>query len=151
MKTNMNCVVLSIFITYALFLAMSCRDDDPQATETNLQRLAAHKWKLISVTVDGVDKTDLFTGLTLQWSQDKTFVATNGGEMWPSNGTWSVTDDSGKTLLVSLNDPDHVEVTIQTLDDSTLVISLHWNKTTLGSGRASSIAGDYVFEFKADN
>lgn len=69
--------------------------------------------------------------------------------MWPSHGTWSFTDDSGKTLLVSLNNPDDVKVTIEKLNDSMLVISLHWNKTTLGSGRASSIAGDYIFEFEA--
>lgn len=142
-------IFLSAFALSATLTIMSCKDDDPGATETNLNHLTAHNWNLIKVTVDGVDKTSLFTGLALQWNKNQTFGVTSGGVIWPSSGTWSFTDGSGKTLFVSLNSIDDAEVTIETLNNTSLIISLHWDETTLGHGRVRSIEGDYVFEFEA--
>lgn len=150
MKRNLIYVLLSVFALSATMTISSCKkDDDPGATEINLNRLTAHNWNLVKVTVDGVDKTSLFSDLALQWSKANTFSAVNGGVMWPSTGTWSFTDDSGKTLFVSLNNIGDVEVTIETLNNTSLVISLFWDKTTLGEGRVRSIEGAHVFEFEA--
>lgn len=149
MKRNLICVLLSAFALSATLTVTSCKDDDPSATETNLNRLTVHHWNLIKVTVDGVDKTSLFSGLTLQWNKDNTFVATNGGVMWPSTGTWSFTDDSAQTLFVSLSNNADAEVTIETLNDTNLIISLHWDETTLGQGRVKSVKGDHFFEFES--
>jgi hypothetical protein len=149
MKRNLICALLSIFILLTTLTITSCKEDDPSAAETNLNRLTAHNWNLIKVTVDGVDKTSLFTGLALQWNKNQTFGVTSGGVIWPSSGTWSFTDGSGKTLFVSLNSIGDAEVTIETLNNTSLIISLHWDETTLGHGRVRSVEGDHVFEFEA--
>lgn len=148
MKRNTIYVLLSS-IFYSLLLVTSCKEDDPSATETNLKRLAAHNWKLTKVSVDGVDKTALFTGLALQWNKNQTFGATNGGVMWPSSGTWSFNDNSGKMLVVSLNKIGDADVKIETLNEAMLVISLRWDMTIFSEGRTRSVEGDHVFEFEA--
>jgi hypothetical protein len=149
MKRNLICVLLSAFILYSTLSLTSCKDDDPSATETNLNRLTAHHWNLTKVTVNGVDKTSLFIGFTLQWNKNNSFAVTDGGVMWPSTGTWSFTDGSAQTLFVSLRNNTDAEVTIETLNDSNLLISLYWDETTLGQGRVRSVEGDYLFEFEA--
>ena len=147
--TRIFCVLLSAFALSASLTVTSCKDDEPGATEMMVNRLTAHNWKLVTVTVDGVDNTSLFAGLTLQWNKASSFSAVNGGAMWPSTGTWSFTDGSGKTMIVSLKNIGDVDVAIQTLDDTRLVISLFWDQTTLGSGRGGSVTGQHVFEFEA--
>jgi hypothetical protein len=149
MKRNLIYILLSAFTLSATLTVTSCKDDDPSATETNLNRLTAHNWNLTKVTVDGVDKTSLFSDLALQWNKTSTFAVVNGGVMWPSTGTWSFTDSSGKTLVVSLNNSHNAEVTIETLNDTQLIISLHWDETTIGQGRVKSVEGDHIFEFEA--
>jgi hypothetical protein len=149
MKRNLICVLLSAFILLTTLTVTSCKDDDPSAAETNLKRLTAHHWQLTKVTVNGVDKTSLFIGFILQWNKDNSFTVIDGGAMWPSTGTWSFTDGSAQTLFVSLSNSADAEVTIETLDDTNLVISLHWDETTLGQGRVRSVEGEYLFEFKA--
>jgi hypothetical protein len=149
MKRNLVCVLLSLFVLYTTACLTSCKDDDPSAAETNLNRLASHHWQLTKVTVDGLDKTSLFIGFTLQWNKDNSFVVIDGGAMWPPTGTWSFTDGSAQTLFVSLSNSADAEVTIETLTDANLIISLHWDDTTLGQGRVKSVEGDYIFEFEA--
>jgi hypothetical protein len=149
MKRNLIYILLSAFALSATLTLTSCKNDDPGATETNLNRLTAHQWNLTKVTVDGVDKTSLFTGLALQWNKDNSFTVVNGGVMWPSSGTWSFTDGTAQTLFVSLGNSADAEVTIETLNDTNLVISLHWDETTLGPGRVKSVEGDHIFEFEA--
>jgi hypothetical protein len=99
--------------------------------------------------VDGTDKTSLFSGLALQWSKTSTFSAVNGGVIWPSTGTWSFTDGSAQTLFVSLSNGTDAVVTIETLNDTNLIISLRWDETTIGQGRVRSVQGDHTFEFEA--
>jgi hypothetical protein len=149
MKRNFIYILLSAFALSATLTITSCKDDDPSATETNLNRLTAHNWNLTRVTVDGVDKTSLFSGLALQWNKDNSFAVTNGGVMWPSTGTWSFTDGSAQTLFVSFHNSADAEVAIETLNDTQLIISLHWDETTLGQGRVKSVEGDHIFEFEA--
>lgn len=149
MKRNLICVLLSALILHTTVTVTSCKGDDPSATEKNLNRLTAHHWQLTKLTVDGVDKTSLFIGLTLQWNRDNSFGVIDGGAMWPSAGSWSFTDGSAQTLFVSLNNTDDAEVTIETLNNTSLIISLFWDETTLGEGRVRSVEGDYIFEFEA--
>jgi hypothetical protein len=152
MKLKSLYTLLSVLALSAAVSLSSCKkDDDPSATETNLSLLTAHSWDLTRVTVNGVDKTELFEGLTLHWAENNTFTTTHGGVMWPTTGTWSFTDGSGQGLFVSLIDLQDAEVSIETLTETTLVVSLHWDETTIGQGRTKSVEGDHVFEFTAGN
>lgn len=152
MKLKSFYTVLTALALVATVTLNSCKkDDDPSPTERNLDLLTAHGWDLTRVTVNGVDKTALFEGLTLQWNEDNTFTTSHGGVMWPVNGTWSFTDGTGQELFVSLSDLEDAQVTVETLTETSLVISLHWDETTIGQGRGKSVEGDHVFEFEAAN
>jgi hypothetical protein len=152
MKLKSVYILLSVFALSATLSLTSCKkDDDPSATEKKLNLLTANGWSLTRVTVDGVDKTSLFEGLTLNWNEDNTFTVQNGGVIWPGSGTWSFTDGTGQVLFVSLTSLEDAEVTIETLNETTLIISLHWDETTIGHGRTKSVEGDHIFEFEAAN
>lgn len=151
MQRKIFYILLSVLALTATLTITSCKDDDPVVTEENLNKLAAHRWSLTRATVNGVDKTALYSNLILQWNNNKTFSSTNGGVIWPSTGSFSFTDDAEKILLLSLNINGDTEVSIQTLTDTQLVISFHWNQTTTSNGRSKSIEGDHIFEFSAVN
>jgi hypothetical protein len=116
-----------------------------------MNKLAAHEWMLKKVTVNGTDRTSLYEGLVLSWTKNQTFSAASGGVIWPSTGTFSFTDNTGNSLIVSLANNEEAQVSIVTLTDTDLIISLQWNESTLGPGRAKSIEGEHIFEFVAVN
>jgi hypothetical protein len=60
--------------------------------------------------------------------------------VWPS-GSWSFTDANA----TAFNRGDGISVQLTTLTETSLVMSLAWNKNTLGSGRVESIKGQHVF------
>jgi hypothetical protein len=151
MKKNILYTLFSLIVLSSICTITSCSGDDPSATEKNLSKLTAHGWTLSSVTVGGVDRTSSFAALSIEWNKNQTFATTNGGIIWPSVGTWSFTDGTGQTILVSLNNNTSVEATLETLSDTQLVVSLHWSETTLGHGRVKSVEGDHIFEFEALN
>jgi hypothetical protein len=128
----------------SLLLVTSCKkSDDPQPeTDRVTGLLKANTWKIQSVTVNSTDQTDLFTGLTLSFT-DINYTTTKGSVVWPANGTWTFTDDTAKKILRS----DDIEVTIMEITDTSLKLSLNWDTGTFGPGRTSSIAGNHVFSF----
>lgn len=152
MKLKSLYILLSVLALSVTASLTSCKkDDDPSATERNLDLLTSSNWQLSRVSVNGVDKTALFEGLTLRWAENNTFTTTHGGVMWPATGTWSFADGSAQQLFLSLNNLDDAEVTIETLTATSLIVSLHWNETTIGQGRTKSVEGDHIFEFEAVN
>lgn len=152
MKRKLLYVFLVASALSTILSISSCKNEDtPSATEVSKSQLTAHAWKIRRVTIDGVDHSSLFADLSLQWRGDNRFSTVNGGVLWPASGTWSFADETGKALRVTLNGVADVPVTIETLDDTRLVLSLFWNKTTLSGGRTASIAGDHTFEFEVAN
>ncbi|MBT1698875.1 hypothetical protein KK083_18420 [Fulvivirgaceae bacterium PWU4] len=129
----MACVVL-------LTTFSGCNKDEGESARARTERLLkSASWKLNKVTVDGVDQTNLYTGMILTAGVG-TYTAQNGDPVWPSTGTWKLIDD--KTI-----DRDNgVTVTIEKLDENVLTLSLVWNKTTYGAGRQQSVSGNHVFE-----
>lgn len=109
--------------------------------DTNETLLTSGTWKVNSVTVDGVDKDNLFTGLTLHFSSGA-YTAANGGPVWPASGTWSFDGDNEQTFTRG----DGIQVTIRAISSSELTLSLVWDSATLAGGREQSIKGQYVFQ-----
>lgn len=142
---NILTLALSL-IMLNLFLLSSCKKDDPQPETARVRELLkANTWLIQTVTVDEVNKTNLFTGLTLSFT-NTTYATTNGGLVWPASGTWQFADKTGK--LVTRD--DGLQITINEVSKTSLSLSLTWNNTTLGSGRISSLAGDHEFIFVKD-
>jgi hypothetical protein len=151
MKTlnqNITTVIFLKLVACALLVSLltilSCSPKDNPKLETDRVRelLTAGTWNIHTVTVDDIDKTSTYAGLTLAFNSTSYF-ATNGGIVWMATGGWAFADQRGKLITRG----DGLSVTIEKVTTTTLVLTLTWTKTTLGSGRISSLSGNHVFTF----
>jgi len=146
MKNN---IAIPVFLVLVLVMALiGCKDkkeDDPNLNENekvNQLLTSAGLWSVQSVTVDGSDQISLYKDVKLSFTTS-TYNSLNGGVIWPASGTWKFADDSGKSIVRDNTLP----MTINEIAEKKLVLSFTWSKTTLGSGRATSIAGQHIFIF----
>jgi hypothetical protein len=129
---------LCLFIlTSALYSCKPDLPDLPGVSDVNKQLLTTRTWEINTVTVDGLEKTSSFAGLTLSF-QDGSYSTTHSTVVWPAAGTWTFKDKSG---LLILRD-DNIEITITSITARQLVLEFVWNKNTPGS-----IPGTHVFTF----
>lgn len=144
--TNLNQVFFLVFLMGMIGLVSSCKDDvenpKPTLKEEAMEKLTNTTWKLERVTVDGVNHTAIYSGLTLSFT-GTAYNSTNGGVVWPADGTWSFTND--QATVIKRN--DGVDVTIQELTAQTLRLAMPWETNTLKPGRITSLAGQHVFTF----
>ncbi|MBX2896895.1 MAG: hypothetical protein KF763_15720 [Cyclobacteriaceae bacterium] len=145
-KISVLKLLLVIFSVSALFFISGCKkkEDDPKPSKQDevTSVLTSATWKVSSVTVDGVDKTELYAGLTLRFTPTN-YTSTNGVPVWPATGAWSFTTEEANAFQRS----DGVLVEIIEVTATSLKLKLDWDETTLGSGRVGSVEGDHVFSF----
>ncbi len=127
----------------ALITLTNCSSNDPSASEVMTNKLIAHPWKLSIATVDGVDKTAIYGGLNITFTNTG-YTATNGLPVWPATGTWTFKDGNAKSII---RKEDGLEIEIAEASQSTLKLKFTWNKNTFSSGRTESINGLHVFTF----
>lgn len=147
MKTKFSARHLMVIIATATLIVLitqltSCgskSDPTPSAQDAVKAKLIANNWTVQSVSVDGVDQTSVYTGLTIQFTATS-FTTTNGKVVWPASGTWSFTSPEATTIIRD----DGIEVKVEVMD-TTLKLTLTWTKSTLGGGRVESIKGVNVF------
>ena len=94
-----------------------------------------------TATVDGVDKSATYTGLTVSFT-GANYTTTNGKGLWPASGSWSFVDSDGR----SIKRDDGIEIGVD-VTDSSLKLSFTWTKTTLSGGRSASVSGQHVLTF----
>jgi len=133
------------FLSLAIVNLSGCKKDDDPVIESEMERVGrllttGGTWNLQSVTVDGVDQSGLFSGMTLSFTSNS-FTASNGGLVWPSSGAWSFTDNSGQVITRG----DAISVAINEISETVLRLTLTWDKTTLGPGKTNSVKGTHVF------
>lgn len=142
---SISIIVTAILCTGILFISSCGGDGDPDpGTNQNKQEevtalLVGKTWKVQSVSVDGVDRSSMFTGMTIAFTNTG-FTVTNAGPVWPATGTWTYTDAEANFIKRS----DNLEVQVAATA-STLTLTLTWTRTTLGPGKAESVAGKHVF------
>lgn len=142
---NIN-IAASLFVIIGLLFLTSCKKDDPEPETARIQKLlAANAWVIQTVTVNEIDQTNLFTGLTLSFTKTN-YSTTNGGVLWPASGTWAFVDETAK--IIERN--DGLRITITEVTSTSLKLALTWSITTLGGGRTASVAGDHEFNFTKD-
>ncbi|MEP2667939.1 MAG: hypothetical protein ABJH04_03030 [Cyclobacteriaceae bacterium] len=124
------CLLIFVFFT-------SCKKDDPDPLAQRINELAAI-WKLKSVENDNVDVTDQYIGFTLIIN-GQNYTTTNGGNPWPSAGTYEITAEDLSTIRRS----DGTNITIDNITGDELVLSFNFN--TLASGRAKGVTGNFTF------
>ncbi len=148
MKTQPNRILILLFSFVSCICVISgCGGGgDPEPTVTKSEEvtkiLSGGTWKLSTVMVDGVDQTNVYKGLTLNFTSTS-ITSSNGGLVWPANSTWKFTDDTA----TAIDRGDGIKVTISEVKSDKLSLVLTWSKTTLGSGRASSVKGQHTFSF----
>ncbi|CAN5415098.1 hypothetical protein BH09BAC3_BH09BAC3_05410 [soil metagenome] len=135
--------LVSITLLAAITQLTSCGSNDPAPTTQDQvkAKLVSGVWKIQSVTVDGVDKTSVYPGLTLQFTAT-TYSSSNGKPVWATSGTWEFTSSDATTIKRD----DNIEVTVQATDTS-LKLTLNWPTGTLGGGRVGSVKGVNIFTF----
>ena len=101
--------------------------------------LTSGTWKLQSESVDGVDQTALYSKFTINFTSSN-FTAVNGGAIWPIHGSWNFDGTDSKTIR--RNDGTIVKISVTS---ATLVMTINWTTSTLGSGKANSTSGQNVF------
>jgi hypothetical protein len=141
---SMNRILVLLFITGVMLQFAGCKKADPKPSETEVvkEKLTSSTWTLQNVTVDGVDQTAVYQGLTINFTET-TYTTTKGGLVWPASGTWSFTDDTATTIKRD----DGIEVGVEVTDTS-LKLTLTWAKATFGTGRVASVKGLHVFTFR---
>lgn len=135
-------VILSILVIQ--ISGCKSKDDNPTPSATDAVKAkltAANPWNIQTATVDGVDQTALYKGLTLTFTATG-FTSTNGGTVWPASGTWLFNNTEG----TSIKRDDGLIIAIE-VTDTTLKLSYTLANTTLGGGRVESLKGAQVLTF----
>lgn len=141
-STKMLSIAILVLIVGSI---SSCEKKEiPDLTEEQLRRinLTTSTWRLERVTVDGMNQTDIYRDLQLNFS-GSSFTSTNGRVIWPETGTWEFTDDSNTVIRRD----DGLLVTIQVVTSNSLILALTWESGSITTGRVSAIAGNHIFEF----
>jgi hypothetical protein len=143
MKKSFNLTLAGIFPAI-IFIVIGCasKGSDPQPDAQVKGMLTSGTWKLQSATVDGTDKTPVYNGLTLTFS-DTQFNSSPPDPIWPVSGTWSFTDQAENAIVRN----DGLQIAITEISTSKLSLKLTWTSTTLSGGRIESLAGVHVFVF----
>jgi len=134
------CVVAALLFTVTILAG--CDDEVPASEKQTNLLLAGQPWVIENLTVDGVDKTNLYPSLKLTFAK-QTYSSEGGEPVWPASNTWSYTNATATAFTRG----DGVEVLIESVTSSSLVLKLSWDETTIGGGRGESIEGDHVFTF----
>ncbi|MEZ4946089.1 MAG: hypothetical protein R2804_11195 [Cyclobacteriaceae bacterium] len=138
---------ISIIFIICLVLISGCKSDSSDPTpQDNQKKLLINdglSWTLGTVTKDGLDVTDQFTGFKLTVG-DFTYTTVNAlPSAWPASGTWSFANEAG--TLVDRNDGVQIAVTVTTTS-----LQLTFSVTGLGDGgRIKGVNGQYVFNLVA--
>lgn len=144
MKTKLNILVgTAILGTLVLIIVMTtCSPSKTNSVERNMivSRLVANAWVVRSVSVDGVDRTGMYTGLIIQFSATN-FQSMNGLPIWPISGTWTFLP--GTVNKIVRNDGTAIDIAFS---GSNLTMTMTWPYSSLG-GRTQSIVGVHVFVF----
>lgn len=134
-----------------IVLFANCKKDrvEPQVTEeervTNLLTAGGSSWTPMptnGILLDGVDVSEeLFDGFTIQFSTNQ-ITTTGSTPVWLRQDTWQF--KSGSTSII-IRGQDSKEVTIESVSETELRLTLDWEQTTYEGGRANSLPGRYQF------
>lgn len=140
MNRSFRLLYIPLFICTVLFIH-GCSKDEESATERTSRLLRSATWELSKLTVDGTDQTSLYSDLVLSISPG-TYTAQNGEPVWPSAGTWQLTD------AATISRDNGMIIEINELDATILILSFQWTHTTYSGGKSKSVSGNHTFEFK---
>lgn len=134
---------ISFLLILGIALLSGCKNESTDPTPQDNQKVLlinnGVSWVLGSVTKDGLDVSDQFSGFKLTVG-DFTYTTTNAlASAWPASGTWSFANEAGTLIRRS----DGVQISVQV---SATSLKLTFFVSGLGTGgRAKGVDGEYVF------
>lgn len=134
-------VIISIFLLSFLTYLTACKKEDPSPQDKVKTNLVGPIWKIKTVSVDGVDYTSSYSGMTIVFTET-TYNTTKGGVVWPASGTWQFISTDDTKIIRN----DGLEVTVS-VTSTQLDLLLFWPTTSYGGGRSNSVKGNHVFTF----
>jgi len=146
---------LSAFVVLLSLTLNRC--GPPPVEPTDLEKyktlLTGGKWSPSSATnwviVNGVDVSELFKDFTITFTATG-YTTTGTTPVWPRTDTWKFKTESSVKQGVAnivIRNSDGSEVTIESLDDKIMKLTLLWNKETTEGGRSTSVIGKHEFTF----
>jgi hypothetical protein len=155
-QKNMTSRILSLVSLICLAVTfIHCGGDDPKPDPvvptpvekvTEMLTAGTATWTpsgSAGITVDGVDVTaDLFEGFAIKFGES-TFTTTGTTPVWLRTDTWQFTNENATAFT---RGQDGKTVTITSISDTQLKLTLEWDQTTYEEGgRKKSIPGTYQF------
>lgn len=143
----MKSLKYSILVLLSIVAMLSSCKNDEDAAPSEQERVtemltAGGTWTLSSAKVDGTERSDIYAGLTINFTSTG-FTTTNGGELWPASGTWHFESGSDDTIVFD----NGMTVTVTSVSEDELHINFEWTEHTFEPGRLKSIPGEHVFVF----
>jgi hypothetical protein len=145
-------------LTALVVLLTLNRCGPPPVVPSDLEKykalLTTGKWSPSSATnwvvVNGVDVSELFKDFTITFTDAGGYTTTGTTPVWPRTDTWKFkTESSVKAGIANIviRNSDGSEVTIESLDEKAMKVTLLWTKETTEGGRTTSIIGKHEFTF----
>ncbi len=143
-----------LYLSLSLFLAgvsllqlSSCGKDDPPPAPpepTEAERvtalLTAGNWPLTSVTVEGENAAEIFKDFSITFTNTG-YTTTGTTPVWKRSGTWAFTD----ATATKFRRDDNVEVTIESINETSLKLVLFWEQEITEPGRTNALRGRHEF------
>ena len=133
------------FLVIAMAMLNGCKKNDPPSPQETVttQLTSAAAWQSPVVTVDGVDKSDVYKDFSITFG--KTIYTTQSGSpIWKASGTWAFANAEATKMKLDGN----IDVEINFISTDILELSLQWNEDTFEPGRINSVKGKNKFKLK---
>jgi hypothetical protein len=126
----------------------ACKSDpEPPAPEpTEAEKITAiltggtGRWSLASVVVEGENAAELFKDFSITFTSTN-YTTTGTTPVWKRSGTWSFTD----ATATKFKRDDNVEVTIESISDTQLKLTLIQAQQVTEGGRSTALRGKHEF------
>lgn len=133
------------FLVIAMAMLNGCKKNDPPSPQETVttQLTSAAAWQSPVVTVDGVDKSDVYKDFSITFGKT-TYTTQSGSPIWKASGTWAFANAEATKMKLDGN----IDVEINFISTDILELSLQWNEDTFEPGRINSVKGKNKFKLK---
>ena len=133
------------FLVIAMAMLNGCKKNDPPSPQETVttQLTSAAAWQSPVVTVDGVDKSDVYKDFSITFGKN-TYTTQSGSPIWKASGTWAFANAEATKMKLDGN----IDVEINFISTDILELSLQWNEDTFEPGRVNSVKGKNKFKLK---
>ena len=140
-------VATGLLIAFTTLTA--CKDDPeppPPPEPTEAEKVTAiltggtGRWALASVVVEGENAAELFRDFSITFTSTG-YTTTGTTPVWKRSGTWTFTD----ATATKFKRDDNVEVTIESISETQLKLTLIQAQQVTEGGRSTALRGKHEF------